>query len=121
MNEAIVCYVEFVEEIIKSSEASCLCKSYQLFRTQYNQLLIDKVSFDIQNTLRASTRTIIYYSNIEQVWAYIHLLVECRENKKINILESNTWLQNMAFLQYGLSRIWEPDLYEKESYIYLET
>lgn len=108
MNDGIITYVEFTEKIFNHKEGSPSQSEYENFISVYNQFKENgKINKSLQN-INAHNKQILgfNYEKIEHVWAYIHLMIEHIEKNEINILQEDSSLQNLKYLQDGLSRIW---------------
>lgn len=108
MNDGIITYIEFTEKIFNQKEGSPSQSEYENFISVYNQFKENgKINKSLQN-INAQNKQILgfNYEKIEHVWAYIHLMIEHIEKNEINILQEDSSLQNLKYLQDGLSRIW---------------
>lgn len=48
----------------------------------------------------------IDFSEKEQVWAFIHLMIESIEGQNLNIFKKRGWIYCMKKFQNGMSKLW---------------
>lgn len=91
LNNSITSYADFIKKVNKNPDDTAIKKSLDLFLQYYKLYLSDSfVSSEAKDYSEKLVSTDEYdllfsCSNIEQVWAYIHLMVENVEHKRITI------------------------------------
>lgn len=63
--------------------------------------------------------SVFYYSEIEEVFACMHLMIEKKSNREINIFTDSDQNQSFVLLQDSLARLW-PCLVYTQNYIILD-
>lgn len=92
LNQAIICYVEFMRRVIdmKKNPDEKSEMQYQVFVSRYRQMKHDKdirssVS-DVRFSCLMDTDLIkIYYVDMPQLWAFLHLVIERILEKEISL------------------------------------
>ena len=121
-NDSIPSYIDFFMAIYHDKQSISLQKKYEAFITFYNKF---KANIDLMNSLRDIHRTkqqisVFYYSEIEEVFAYMHLMIEKTVNHEINIFTDPDEFESFALLQDGLARLWQSDSIKNQNYIRLD-
>ena len=115
INNIIMAYLDFIQKLNKNPEDDKLQKSlqslkyyYQLYKSDLTKM--DEIKENSQK-LSSSSKTYIQFSfsEIEQTCAYLHLMIECCEEKTINIWNKIPSLSQMNVFQEGLSKLWASD------------
>ncbi len=114
MNDAIISYVEFIEKIVNHHEDHNLFIQFETFYNLYIQY-----KTEVKSLITFQGNTIFYFTKVEQVWAYLHLLIETLEKKDINIIQENNF-KNLSSLSAGLGKIWVSNTNNIEQYICLD-
>lgn len=114
MNDAIISYVEFIEKIVNHHEDNNLFIQYETFYNLHRQY-----KTEVKEIISFQDNTIFYFSKIEQVWAFLHLLIETLEKIDINIIQEDNF-RNLAALSNGLGKIWVSNNNTTGQYICLD-
>lgn len=122
INDSIVSYIDFIAELLHEKRTVSFQKKHEAFVSFYDQF---KANMDLMNSLRDIHRTkqqisIFYYSEIEEVFACMHLMIEIIANHEINIFTDPDEFQSFALLQDGLARLWQDDTVKNQNYIRLD-
>ena len=114
MNDAIISYVEFIEKIINHHDDNNLFIQFETFYNLHRQY-----KTEVESIISFQGNTIFYFTKIEQVWAYLHLLIETLERKDINIIQEDNF-KNLSSLSDGLGKIWVSNTNNIEQYVCLD-
>ena len=122
MNVSIPSYIDFFMAIYHDKQSISLQKKYETFITFYNKF---KANIGLMNSLQNIICTdqqisVFYYSEIEEVFAYMHLMMEIIANHEINIFTDPDEFESFALLQDGLARLWQDDTVKNQNYIRLD-
>lgn len=112
MNDAIRSYCEFLEKYFKNPNDFTVKASVQLINTYYNSYKDNEsdsywFARDLNHLIAESRNDLeIDFSEKEQVWAFIHLMIENIEGQNLNIFKKRGWIYCMKKFQHGLSKLW---------------
>ena len=112
MNDAIKSYCEFLEKYFKNPNDFTIKASVQLINAYYNSYKdneSDSYRFtrDLSHLIAESRNDLeIDFSEKEQVWAFIHLMIESIEGQNLNIFKKRGWIYCMKKFQHGMSKLW---------------
>ena len=112
MNDAIKSYCEFLEKYYKNPNDFTVKASVQLINAYYNYYKNGESDFfkykEYLSHLIAESRNDleIDFSEKEQVWAFIHLMIENIEGQTLNIFNKRRWIYGMKKFQHGMSKLW---------------
>ena len=112
MNDAIKSYCEFLEKYFKNPNDFTIKASVQLINAYYNSYKdneSDSYRFtrDLSHLIAESRNDLeIDFSEKEQVWAFIHLMIESIEGQNLNIIKKRGWIYCMKKFQHGMSKLW---------------
>ena len=129
-NKAIISYVEFMRKVIdlkKNPEDEKTKGLYHKFINRYREMKNDKEIKTSVSDVRMSTcpnRDLlkIYYVDMPQLWAFIHLVLECIMKKEIPLSFGNYQKDDFIAVKKELKRLWFVTKQSQSStvYIYLE-
>ena len=112
MNDAIKSYCDFLENYFKNPNDFTVKASVQLINAYYNYYKNGESEFfkykEYLSHLIAESRNDleIDFSEKEQVWAFIHLMIESIEGQTLNIFNKRRWIYCMKKFQHGMSKLW---------------
>ena len=107
MNDAIKSYCEFLEKYFKNPNDFTVKASVQLINAYYNYYKNGKYTEDLSHLIAESRNDLeIDFSEKEQVWAFIHLMIESIEGQTLNIFKKRGWIYCMKKFQHGMSKLW---------------
>lgn len=112
MNDAIKSYCEFLEKYFKNPNDFTVKASVQLINAYYNsykngESYSFKYTEDLSHLIAESRNDLeIDFSEKEQVWAFIHLMIESIEEQNLNIFKKRGWIYVMKKFQHGMSKLW---------------
>lgn len=112
MNDAIKSYCEFLEKYFKNPNDFTVKASVQLINAYYNsykngESYSFKYTEDLSHLIAESRNDLeIDFSEKEQVWAFIHLMIESIEGQNLNIFKKRGWIYVMKKFQHGMSKLW---------------
>ena len=112
MNDAIKSYCEFLEKYFKNPNDFTVKASVQLINAYYNSYKDNEsdsywFTRDLSHLIAESRNDLeIDFSEKEQVWAFIHLMIESIEGQNLNIFKKRGWIYCMKKFQHGMSKLW---------------
>ncbi len=112
MNDAIKSYCEFLEKYFKNPNDFTIKASVQLINAYYNSYKDNEsdsywFTRDLSHLIAESRNDLeIDFSEKEQVWAFIHLMIESIEGQNLNIFKKRGWIYCMKKFQHGMSKLW---------------
>lgn len=112
MNDAIKSYCEFLEKYFKNPNDFTVKSSVQLINAYYNSYKDNEsdsywFTRDLSHLIAESRNDLeIDFSEKEQVWAFIHLMIESIEGQTLNIFNKRRWIYCMKKFQHGMSKLW---------------
>ena len=112
MNDAIKSYCEFLEKYFKNPNDFTFKASVQLLNAYCNSYKDNEsdsywFSRNMSSLITESRNDLeIYFSEKEQVWAFIHLMIESIEGQTLNIFKKRGWIYCMKKFQHGMSKLW---------------
>ena len=112
MNDAIKSYCEFLEKYFKNPNDFTIKASVQLINAYYNFYKDNEsdsywFTRDLSHLIAESRNDLeIDFSEKEQVWAFIHLMIESIEGQNLNIFKKRGWIYCMKKFQHGMSKLW---------------
>ena len=128
LNQAIISYVEFMRRIIdmKKNPDEKTEKQYQDFITRYRQMKnneeIKSSVSDVQSSCILNTDLIkIYYVDMPQLWAFLHLVIEAMKEQNLSFSFWSYTTEDFISIKSVLKQLWfiKKNQYGC-SYIYLE-
>ncbi|MBS7266921.1 MAG: hypothetical protein KIG83_10765 [Treponema sp.] len=128
LNQAIISYVEFMRKVIdmKNNPDDKTKALYHDFITYYRQMKNDNEIKDGVNDVRFGTcmetnLIKIYYINMPQLWAFLHLVLESKMNKELSLSFGYYKSDDFVSIKKELKGMW---FVKKNmpcnSYVYLE-
>ena len=106
MNDAIKSYCEFLEKYFKNPNDFTIKASVQLINAYYNYYK-NKFTENLSHLIAESRNDLeINFSEKEQAWAFIHLMIESIEGQTLNIFNKRRWVYCMKKFQHGMSKLW---------------
>lgn len=112
MNDAIKSYCEFLEKYFKNPNDFTIKASVQLINAYYNFYKDNEsdsywFTRDLSHLIAESRNDLeIDFSEKEQVWAFIHLMIVSIEGQNLNIFKKRGWIYCMKKFQHGMSKLW---------------
>lgn len=107
MNDAIKSYCDFLEKYFKNPNDFTVKASVQLINAYYNYYKNFKYTENLSHLIAESRNDLeIDFSEKEQVWAFIHLMIESIEGQTLNIFNKRRWIYCMKKFQHGMSKLW---------------
>lgn len=112
MNDAIKSYFDFLEKYFKNPNDFTIKASVQLINAYYNSYKDNEsdsywFTRDLSHLIAESRNDLeIDFSEKEQVWAFIHLMIESIEGQNLNIFKKRGWIYCMKKFQHGMSKLW---------------
>lgn len=112
MNDAIKSYCEFLEKYFKNPNDFTIKASVQLINAYYNSYKDNEsdsywFTRDLSHLIAESRNNLeIDFSEKEQIWAFIHLMIESIEGQNLNIFKKGGWIYCMKKFQHGMSKLW---------------
>ena len=112
MNDAIKSYCDFLEKYFKNPNDFTIKTSVQLINAYYNyykngESYFFKYTENLSHLIAESRNDLeIDFSEKEQVWAFIHLMIENIEGQNLNIFKKRGWIYCMKKFQHGMSKLW---------------
>ncbi|MBO4639331.1 MAG: hypothetical protein J5710_06195 [Treponema sp.] len=112
INNVIICYLDYIQKLFRKPDNYELQKSLETLKHYYQLYKEDqKILKEIKNNsqqLVNNKKTDIQFSfnEIEQAWAYLHLMIESCEEKTLKLWNTNNKLSEMNAFQEGLSKLW---------------
>lgn len=112
INNVITSYCDFIHRLIKKPSDIEIQNSLQTLKLYYRFYKEDSQTYsetkDYSQKLTDNSEMDILFSftEIEQSWAYLHLMIECCEGKTINIWERIRSISDMKSFQEGLGKLW---------------
>lgn len=113
MNDAIKSYCDFLEKYFKNPNDFTIKASVQLINAYYYNYYKNgesdsfKFTGDLSYLITEARNDFeIDFSEKEQVWAFIHLMIESIEGQNLNIFKKRGWIYCMKKFQHGMSKLW---------------
>ncbi len=107
MNDAIKSYCDFLEKYFKNPNDFTVKASVQLINAYYNYYKNFKYTENLSHLIAESRNDLeIDFSEKEQVWAFIHLMIESIEGQTLNIFNKRRWIYCMKKFQHDMSKLW---------------
>lgn len=112
INNAITSYCDFIQRLIKRPGDKEIQDSLHIVRLYYrfykeNSQIYDEIKDYSQKLISSPEIDILFsFTEIEQVWSYLHLMIECCENKQINIWDRIRSMSDMKSFQEGIGKLW---------------
>ena len=112
LNNSIISYCEFFDKLCKQPSNNDIQKSliavkhyYHKFKENEEVLSEIKQYLDSLNT-KSAYDILLSYTESEELWAYIHLMIETIEGKPLNLWERIRFFSDMNAFQNGMGRLW---------------
>ena len=112
LNNSIISYCEFFDKLCKQPSNNVIQKSliavkhyYHKFKENEEVLSEIKQYLDSLNT-KSAYDILVSYTESEELWAYIHLMIETIEGKPLNLWERICSFSDMNAFQNGMGRLW---------------
>lgn len=112
MNDAIKSYCDFLEKYFKNPNDFTVKASVQLINAYYNSYKNGesdsfKYTENLSHLIAESRNDLeIDFSEKEQVWAFIHLMIVSIERQNLNIFKKRGWIYCMKKFLHGMSKLW---------------
>ena len=112
LNNSIKSYCEFFNQLCKhpgSSEIQIALAEVKKCYNNYKKAeeVISEIKEYLKNLNTESAYDILLsFTEPEEVWAYIHLMIETVEGRTLNLWEQIRSFSDMNAFQNGMSRLW---------------
>ena len=112
LNNSIISYCEFFDKLYKHPSNTDIQTSLESVKKYYNDYKSnDTLIKEIHNyfdKLQSETAydILLSFDEPEELWAYIHLMIELIEGKTINLWERIRSFSDMNAFQNGMARLW---------------
>ena len=112
LNNSIISYCDFFDKLCKHPSNTDIQVSLEKVKKYYNRYKDNKsLISEIQqyyNKLKTEQAydILLSFEEYEQLWAYIHLMIELIEEKNINLWDRIRSFSDMNSFQNGMGRLW---------------
>ena len=112
LNNSIISYCDFFDKLCKHPNDNDIQTALVAVRKYYNdykenKVIISEIKKYLVNLNSDSAYDILLsYTEPEQVWAYIHLMIEVEEEKILNLWEQIRSFSDMNAFQNGMGKLW---------------
>ena len=112
LNNSIISYCEFFDKLCKHPSNTDIQVSLESVKKYYNKYKTnEEVTKDIQNYFdKLQTETaydiLLSFDEPENLWAYVHLMIELIEGKTLNLWDRIRSFSDMNAFQNGMARLW---------------
>ena len=112
LNNSIKSYYEFFNQLCKHPGSSEIQTALAAVKMYYNNYKKDEEVISEIKEYRKNLNTesaydiLLSFTEPEEVWAYIHLMIETVEEKPLNLWEQIRSFSDMNSFQNGMSRLW---------------
>ena len=112
LNNSIISYCDFFDKLCKHPSDNDIQTALVAVRKYYNdykenKVIISEIKKYLVNLNSDSAYDILLsYTEPEQVWAYIHLMIEVEEEKILNLWEQIRSFSDMNAFQNGMGKLW---------------
>ena len=112
MNNSIKSYAAFIEKLANQPEDDSITASLKSFHEIYIQYQYDsntcaEVQWLSEKLTNSDENDALFsFQKIEQVWAYVHLILEHTVNKQFDIWNKGFQAADLPFYQEGLKKLW---------------
>lgn len=112
MNNSIKSYVSFINSLENRETDAAIENSLQTLRNIYikyntNPKTCSEITWLSENLSNSEENDVLFsFTTIEQVWAYVHLILEHTVNKLFDIWNKGLQADDIPFYQQGLSKLW---------------
>ena len=112
LNNSIISYCDFFNKLCKHPNNTDIQVSLESVKKYYNRYkdnksLISEIQhyYDKLKT-EQSYDILLSFEEYEQLWAYIHLMIETVEGRTLNLWEQIRSFSDMNAFQNGMKKIW---------------
>ena len=112
LNNSIISYCEFFDKLCKYPSNIDIQSSLEAVKKYYNnykkkESLIKEIQ-DYLDKLETETAydILLSYDKPENLWAYVHLMIETIEGKHLNLWEQIRSFSDMNAFQNGMGKLW---------------
>ena len=112
LNNSIISYCEFFDKLCKYPSNKDIQKSLVAIKHNYRKFKEnEEILSDIKQYLDSLNTEFAYdillsYTESEQLWAYVHLMIELIEEKTLNLWDRIRSFSDMNAFQNGMGRLW---------------
>lgn len=112
LNNSIKSYCEFFNQLCKHPGSSEIQIALAAVKKYYNNYKKDEeVIAEIKEYLKdlnteSAYDILLSFTEPEEVWAYIHLMIETVEEKPLNLWSQTRSFSDINAFQNGISRLW---------------
>ena len=112
LNNSIISYCEFFDKLCKHPSNKDIQVSLESVKKYYNKYKTnEEVTKDIQKYFeKLQTETaydlLLSFDNPAKIWAYVHLMIELKEGKTLNLWDRIRSFSDMNAFQNGMARLW---------------
>ena len=112
LNNSIISYCDFFDKLCKHPSNKDIQVSLESVKKYYNKYKTnEEVTKDIQNYFdKLQTETaydiLLSFDEPENLWAYVHLMIELIEGKTLNLWDRIRSFSDMNAFQNGMGKLW---------------
>ena len=112
LNNSIKSYCEFFDKLCKYPGNSEIQRALAAVKMYYNNYkkdeeVISEIKEYLKNLNTESAYDILLsFTESEEVWAYVHLMIELIEGKSLNLWDRIRSFSDMNAFQQGMGKIW---------------
>ena len=112
LNNSIISYCEFFDKLCKHPSNTDIQVSLESVKKYYNKYKTnEEVTKVIQNYFdKLQTETaydlLLSFDNPAKIWAYVHLMIELKEGKTLNLWDRIRSFSDMNAFQNGMGKLW---------------
>lgn len=112
LNNSIISYCDFFDKLCKIPDNSDIQTSLEVVKKYYqsfskNNDIISEMEKYMENLNTETAYDILFsYTEPEKIYAYIHLMIETIEGKKLNLWEQIRSFSDMNAFQNGMGKLW---------------
>lgn len=112
LNNSIKSYCEFFDKLCKYPGNSEIQRALAAVKMYYNNYkkdeeVISEIKEYLKNLNTESAYDILLsFTESEEVWAYVHLMIELIEGKSLNLWDRIRSFSDMNAFQQGMGKLW---------------
>ena len=112
LNNSIISYCEFFDKLCKTPSNIDIQTSLEVVKKYYksfskNNNIISEMEKYLENLNTEAAYDILFsYTEPEKIYAYIHLMIETIEGKRLNLWEQIRSFSDMNAFQNGMGKLW---------------
>ncbi len=112
LNNSIINYCEFFDKLCKNPSNSDIQTTLAIVKKYYysfskNEEINSEIKKYLENINTDEAYDILLsYTSPEKIYAYVHLMIETIEGKKLNLWEQIRSFSDMNAFQNGMGKLW---------------